>query len=1476
MSDKIISTFDGGMDMDTSITKRNKNTYYSATDFRIITDNGLQNGAMSVLKGTKAKIEFLSRNIQLRAYTSIDDELILFATKDANIVPYVYLEMVGQLENGEIFSITLDDVEYKFAISNTNVPGDTPPAWATGYIRDSSIEANLVSDLNYYAQLTDFLTITYDPDIAQGVISIVAKSAPEVEAGINRLRYTYETPGLSLYETVEYASSVESFIATATVDDTLNIVTPTVICSDHFFDEKFNFTDNISCVSRKESEYIKKVYWTDYGKSIRSINISSDNTTKPPSSFDIAPPFVPSIVSSTIIGGGSYTAGLVSYSYQMYNKNGAETTFAPESGMIALFEKPDNIQGGSELSENTNKAVSISITGLDSVLYNRIRIVALHYKELNATPTIGIVSESEITGNTFSTVDTGQYIGTVLLEEFRTLKNTDFSAKVLESQFNILFAGGILEKTFSSNAIDNWDSRVYRFNSGSPRLARIYSIDGTYIDVNTSFLNNSNSAEVSAMHDCVNRYNQTYTYDKATRDSTYGYKYNVSGELGGSGKNIEYYFTTNTDTLFFDDSTSKKTLSYECMPGETYRIGIQFFNKKGQPSFVKWVGDVLFDELIDHDNQFEYDFIGPTGQSTTVSTKRRLVIKVNNFPDDNNIAGWQVVRCKIESQDRSVAASGILNALWKEGDKYGGYFNSDSHIQYPLTTSYVSGIPIRSYITNMTPKDFTVATTDINKHTYELISPEGMFDSEIISKLGDCKIKIVGKYSDVFSIDTSFNSPDPSATTNSVKASSDMQSLLEVGNVLTLSEEIVVNKYRTRSSFVRENVDDYYLNINNTASSYKTDLCIRDEAAPSARIADRSSGIIITTDNSVATGTLDVDDFAEISYFYAQIIKNVDFTKYGGITYSARLNNSYIPFSDISPRSSNTSQCVNGDSHIGIFRMVRSLFIGNYHPSNSSSINEVYSFPIISPIDVNYRLDFELMKDGPKSYMYQETEAQGVAMFSTSYPAGIGNMYRYNSVYSQQMDSSVGYPKPFDFTEDESSGVRVIASNKKINGEYIDSWTSFGSNESIEVDTKFGDIQSLISFKNNLFFFQNNGIGVLSVNQRSLIQDNNSISVALGTGAVLERYDYISEKYGILKSTDVLETFDSIYLIDRGNLCIVSIPSVSDISTLNGIRSELSKYVLPASNIAIGHDQIFKEVLFTIDSHTYCYNELIGKFMSKYSATPLKYIGIKNKLLSYIESEDNDDTSRYLFIHNKGDYGEVYSESKLSGLSTASVKCLVNPYGSSEAVFDVVGFKTQSFSDYLIVDKVRVTTGGSSSPTVAISNYADESITPTFQHVQNFGTYYVTEVSNNITKLVKYCTVNSTIGNSIKIEISTGGSIWYEVFEGTILTISDQFDLITLFESVYGAIPNSFSDHTFNTISFSNSYLTPIVKQIDTTKMVGNTSSLVRAFRTQVPLTANGNRFADSYIIEQFDFQNKDNIRLVLYDVTNHVRFCHK
>lgn len=130
--------------------------------------------------------------------------------------------------------------------------------------------------------------------------------------------------------------------------------------------------------------------------------------------------------------------------------------------------------------------------------------------------------------------------------------------------------------------------------------------------------------------------------------------------------------------------------------------------------------------------------------------------------------------------------------------------------------------------------------------------------------------------------------------------------------------------------------------------------------------------------------------------------------------------------------------------------------------------------------------------------------------------------YQYNQIYSDNNASSDMYNAVQDIniergvTEQENIfKQRTFYSELKTNGESIDNWHIYKPANFIDCDSKYGEITNLLTHKDIIFFWQNKAFGRYSVNERSLVTDNNSNTVQLGQGGVLQRTDYLDIHYGM-------------------------------------------------------------------------------------------------------------------------------------------------------------------------------------------------------------------------------------------------------------------------------------------------------------------------------------------------------------------------
>jgi hypothetical protein len=112
-------------------------------------------------------------------------------------------------------------------------------------------------------------------------------------------------------------------------------------------------------------------------------------------------------------------------------------------------------------------------------------------------------------------------------------------------------------------------------------------------------------------------------------------------------------------------------------------------------------------------------------------------------------------------------------------------------------------------------------------------------------------------------------------------------------------------------------------------------------------------------------------------------------------------------------------------------------------------------------------------------------------------------MYQYNTAYSSSMNAIISTGSEKEEVDTTNYDYRVHYSNVKDNNESSDSWLIFQPINYLDVDTRYGSITGLRLFKNKLIYWQESATGVLSVNERQLVQNVDDTTLMLGTGDTL-------------------------------------------------------------------------------------------------------------------------------------------------------------------------------------------------------------------------------------------------------------------------------------------------------------------------------------------------------------------------------------
>lgn len=386
---------------------------------------------------------------------------------------------------------------------------------------------------------------------------------------------------------------------------------------------------------------------------------------------------------------------------------------------------------------------------------------------------------------------------------------------------------------------------------------------------------------------------------------------------------------------------------------------------------------------------------------------------------------------------------------------------------------------------------------------------------------------------------------------------------------------------------------------------------------------------------------------------------------YGGGSYASRTNSVYIgtgSYTLVDSKKEYTTNVFGGDTYLGLCDYAYSTKY--WHEDDLTNahwrkhVHSIY-FPCESSMNQYMRLD-----DFQMSRNYKPDMQNNIAVVANIYAQDMP-MYAYNDAYSAKPNAKLFVTKGRFDIDNLHSDSRIISSEPKTNNEIADSWTKFKVANYIDVDNQHGSVNNLMTFRNNLFFWQDNAFGTVAVNERSLISDNNMGSLTLGTGGILTHFDYITVKNGSMKDKLRVNTASdsSVYWYDetRDELCGFD-GSLQTVSKLKGVQSFLNKKADFNNDQISVYDKKYNEVLFTLDNKTLAFNEQLGVFTSFYTIDPDRYFEFADGLYAFRE--------RDLRKYNGGDEKPLFS----NGVKWSKFDFVVNGDYPQTKTFDNVEY----------------------------------------------------------------------------------------------------------------------------------------------------------------------------------------------------------
>lgn len=368
-----------------------------------------------------------------------------------------------------------------------------------------------------------------------------------------------------------------------------------------------------------------------------------------------------------------------------------------------------------------------------------------------------------------------------------------------------------------------------------------------------------------------------------------------------------------------------------------------------------------------------------------------------------------------------------------------------------------------------------------------------------------------------------------------------------------------------------------------------------------------------------------------------------------------------------------------GDTYTQIYEIEGMYKAYDFNDDKSSlqSMQTIHYIPMESTINQYFDYGMNYRNTSNANLQSEAGEIKGVSTQDRP-------VHQYNLIYSDNGTSNDIYSPQSVVQSQNTYSQRICYSQMKTNGELLNNWNIFKPVDYIDVNPVYGELTDMFTVQDTLYFWQNKGFGKLSVNERSLVKDENSNLIQLGQGSVLQRYDYLSTKFG-MRDQDMckINVDNDIYWFDHRNRCIAAYKAVSagngrtsmqviDFTEKTNVKT-LMKNCDITNTPTMEYDPNNDELLFNNVTLTDTGEDTDGSytlaFNCKFDIAQSLY-DINGCINTIYNNKTNQDDIIYI---NTNDKGQICN-SQLSNIKTNAsryyLKFIVNPNASVTKVFD--------------------------------------------------------------------------------------------------------------------------------------------------------------------------------------------------------------
>ena len=440
------------------------------------------------------------------------------------------------------------------------------------------------------------------------------------------------------------------------------------------------------------------------------------------------------------------------------------------------------------------------------------------------------------------------------------------------------------------------------------------------------------------------------------------------------------------------------------------------------------------------------------------------------------------------------------------------------------------------------------------------------------------------------------------------------------------------------------------------------------------------TSLFATIDSHISVSTTYQDD-----YLVANIVRPI-VKQYGGNDYYARQNCEYVSCGAfVSPASEVTSTVYvfGGDTYIAYYDYLRCIWRDS---GNNNSLWEMvgtalrrvispdapyagdYSEVLFIPLETTINLDYRYDRSYSKVMSNKAERPSFIQERAGDYSGIVGDKYNYfqdydlyleNPVYSRSNIGLIFLPELPDTDFVKRKDAQIYISEEFNYDNKNDNLIKFLPYNNTILNTSYGKINALLNYRDYLYVFQDKAIGVQFINERTILNDTTGSELAIGSGDVVGRFQYITTSSGCQHINSIVPADSGIYYFDSMSKSIYAVSGQDfNLTKSRGLTKYFDQYIV--SNIdddqfrGFGIHGIYDEknsrLLWTylneandssFHQFTLGYSEVVRSFESFYSYYPSIYIKtFDNKILT-VETLSNNNYGVYM--QDVGNYGEYYN-----------------------------------------------------------------------------------------------------------------------------------------------------------------------------------------------------------------------------------------